>query len=487
MLYILTERAPETFPGSVAELVISPREYITRPALFPSRATRILNLAGDCSYLGMGYYASLLAEARGHTVLPGVEAIVTLNRKPVRQVVMRGLNDALRQRMLALGKTVDRASFTLFIAFGATPDPRFARFARQVWEAFRFPLLAVTVAPCPRSVWRIKDILPLSAKGLGEDRDPFFLTHLSHALKGEWKPPKPPKAPRWSLAVLYDEADPMPPSNLGFLRKLARAGAKRSVAVRQIGRRDLARLAEFDALFIRETTNVDHHTFTFANKATAEGMPVIDDPLSILRCTNKVYLAELLRAHAIPMPETRVLDRRRLPLVDRTLDFPIVLKVPDGSFSRGVVKVDDRASLLEVGRRLLASSDLILAQEFLPTEYDWRVGVLEGQPLFVCQYLMSRAHWQIVNHRADGTAEQGGFRTLDIDDAPAEVIALALRAANLMGNGLYGVDIKQTEKGCVVIEVNDNPNLDAGVEDLVLKGALYDILIDTFVRRLEGG
>ena len=48
----------------------------------------------------------------------------------------------------------------------------------------------------------------------------------------------------------------------------------------------------------------------------------------------------------------------------------------------------------------------------------------------------------------------------------------ALRAANLLGDGLYGVDLKQTDDGCYVIEVNDNPNIDAGNEDALLNGAM---------------
>ena len=42
-----------------------------------------------------------------------------------------------------------------------------------------------------------------------------------------------------------------------------------------------------------------------------------------------------------------------------------------------------------------------------------------------------------------------------------------------MGNGLYGVDLKQSGDQVVVIEVNDNPNVDAGVEDLWLGEDLY--------------
>ncbi|ABC23561.1 RimK family protein [Rhodospirillum rubrum] len=485
MLFILSERKPETFPADVADLIVAPREFISRPALFSAPGTRIINLASDCSYLGLGYYASLLAAARGLKVLPAVAAIVNLNRKSLRQILMRGLNDALDIRMGDLGET-EAQPFEVFIAFGATPDARFGKLARQVWEAFQFPLMVMTIAPVAGgSGWQIQDIEPRSAKDLPEDRESFFQEQLAKALKDEWKPPKPRKAPKWSLAVLYNREDPLPPSTAPTLRKLSRAAARAGVEVEVIGKKDLPRLAEFDALFIRETTNVNHHTFTFARTAEENGMPVIDDSLSILRCTNKVYLAELLAANNLPTPETRVIDRQRLKTVERYLSYPIVLKIPDGSFSRGVVKVEDRAALLDVGHKLLGSSDLILAQEFVPTAFDWRVGVLNGQPLFVCQYLMSRKHWQIVNHNANGKTELGSCKTLDIDQAPHEVIALALRAANLMGNGLYGVDIKQTEKGCLVIEVNDNPNIDTGIEDQVLKGALYDTLIGEFVRRLE--
>ena len=72
------------------------------------------------------------------------------------------------------------------------------------------------------------------------------------------------------------------------------------IATELITPRDFMRIPEYDGLFIRETTAVGHHTYRFAKKAEAEGMVVIDDPTSILRCTNKVYLAELLNKQNIP-------------------------------------------------------------------------------------------------------------------------------------------------------------------------------------------
>src|SRR3546814_1086330 len=79
------------------------------------------------------------------------------------------------------------------------------------------------------------------------------------------------------------------------------------VSVELIQPKDYARVAEFDALFIRMTTTLDNPTYRFARKAEDEGMPVLDDPTSILRCTNKVFLAETLAAKKIPAPKTLVL------------------------------------------------------------------------------------------------------------------------------------------------------------------------------------
>lgn len=62
---------------------------------------------------------------------------------------------------------------------------------------------------------------------------------------------------------------------------------------------------------------------------------------------------------------------------------------------------------------------------------------------------------------------------------------LAVETARLIGQGLYGVDLKQTGNRVLVIEVNDNPNLDAGIEDAVLGDELYRRVLLAFVQRLE--
>jgi glutathione synthase/RimK-type ligase-like ATP-grasp enzyme len=97
---------------------------------------------------------------------------------------------------------------------------------------------------------------------------------------------------------------------------------------------------------------------------------------------------------------------------------------------------------------------------------------------------MAKKHWQIVHHRADGTAREGGFQTFPIDKVPPEVLDAGVRAASLIGDGLYGVDLKETSNGVYIIEINDNPNLEHGVEDLVAKSDLWNRLTRWFTTRI---
>jgi glutathione synthase/RimK-type ligase-like ATP-grasp enzyme len=314
----------------------------------------------------------------------------------------------------------------------------------------------------------------------------FVVDAATAYFAGRKRPPRRRPLPRYDLAILVDPGNAEPPSNAKALRKFDKAAAALGLAVEFITRPDLGRLAEFDALFIRDTTFMNHYTYRFSRRATAEGLVVIDEPDSILKCNNKVYLAELLTRHRQPVPRTLLVHRENVAEIIPTLSLPCVLKRPDSSFSMGVVKVETADQLLPVVHGLLEKSELIVAQEWLPTEFDWRIGVLDRRPLFACRYYMAPGHWQIVKHAERGRGYvEGPTVACDIAEVPEAVLNLGLKAANLIGDGLYGVDIKQLGQRCVIIEVNDNPNVDAGNEDGVLGDDLYREIMASFLRRIE--
>jgi glutathione synthase/RimK-type ligase-like ATP-grasp enzyme len=289
---------------------------------------------------------------------------------------------------------------------------------------------------------------------------------------------------RYDLAILYSPDEGEAPSNPRAIRKFIKAAASLGLNAEIVSRDDFARIAEYDALFIRETTAVNHHTYRFARRATSEGLVVMDDPESIVKCTNKVYLAELLHRHDVATPRTLVVHRENVSTIARELGFPCVLKKPDSAFSLGVVKVENDRQLAAQLGRFLEESDLVVAQEFVPTTFDWRITVLDRRPLFACKYYMAENHWQIIKREAGGK-EFGNFETLPVELAPRRAVRLALKAADLIGDGLYGVDIKQSGNQFYVIEINDNPSIDAGVEDSILRDELYRRVMAVFLARIE--
>ncbi len=85
-----------------------------------------------------------------------------------------------------------------------------------------------------------------------------------------------------------------------------------------IGRDDYARLAEFDALFIRETTSVNTHLSLCPTRSQRRS-DRDDDPLSIVKCSNKVYLAELMARQKILTPRTLVVHKDNWQSVQTSL------------------------------------------------------------------------------------------------------------------------------------------------------------------------
>jgi glutathione synthase/RimK-type ligase-like ATP-grasp enzyme len=162
----------------------------------------------------------------------------------------------------------------------------------------------------------------------------------------------------------------------------------------------------------------------------------------------------------------------------------MVIKMPESSFSKGVHKANNKEELQNFLKTFLSSSALVLIQEYMYTPFDWRIGVLNGRPIFACKYYMAANHWQIYSYKKN-KVESGKFETLPTFEVPKSVLNAAIKASKIVGNGLYGVDLKQKGKQVYLVEVNDNPNIDSGVEDLYLGNELYMLVMLEFLNRLE--
>lgn len=458
--------------------VVSARDYLTAPRFSEGLKARVYNFCRRYGYQTLGYYVSLLAEARGHRPMPSVSTVQDLRMTPLVRIVSEDL-DELIQRSLAGLKTPE---FPLSVYFGRNLARRYDRLAKALFNYFPVPFFRVRFQRTDR--WRMESVHPIASSEIPQSHRPFVNEQARKYFARPKEAGPRGREHRYDLAILLDPAEVHRPSNDGAIRKFARAARSLGISTTLIGRDDYGRLAEFDALFIRETTGVDHHTYRFARKAEAEGLEVMDDPASIVRCSNKVFLAEVFARHRIPHPQTLVLHPDNRGDAGWMFGYPVVLKRPDSSFSRGVVRARDKGELERLLDGMFRESDLVIAQEFLESDFDWRIGVLEGRALFACKYYMARGHWQIEDAKR-GERVFGRVETLPLEEVPTALVRLAERCAQLVGNGLYGLDIKETRDRFLVMEINDNPNIDAGFEDKVLGDELYRIVMRTFLDRLE--
>lgn len=457
--------------------VITAHEYLTSN-LDDDPKVRVFNLCNDYSYCKKGYYVSLLAEARGHRPLPSVSTISDFQNKDSIRVLSTSLSNSLNKIL----EGIKSDHFELSVYFGKNTAEKYNSLARQIFNHFQAPLVRAYFSK-KNSEWQIKSISPISFKDVPKTHQEFLAESMNAFFSsGQNLSKKRSGSYRYDLAILCNDKEELPPSNAGAIKAFIKAAKDLRIYAEVIGPKDISLLSRFDALFIRETTSVFDHTYKFAKRAELEELVVIDDPTSILRCCNKVYLHDYLVKKHLATPKTSIIQKDS-DLTQFT-NYPLVIKKPDSAFSAGVKKVTSLEELKSQANEYFKQSDLLIVQEFLQTDYDWRIGVIDNEPLYACRYHMAKNHWQIIS-RENGRTQEGSVDTLALDEAPKKAIQLALKACKSIGNSLYGVDIKEKDGEFYIIEINDNPSIEKGWEDRVLGPQLYTKIMSVFLRRLE--
>lgn len=236
-------------------------------------------------------------------------------------------------------------------------------------------------------------------------------------------------------------------------------------------RSEIMNIPRYDGLLIRALTDPLNTSYVAARLAEVHGLRVIDEPDSIMVCCDKVNMYQHLMRADVPIPDTCFLTEDEVTIEQAKELFesygrPLVLKAPNSSFSAYVEKVHDEAAFVKVGKRFLRRADRLVVQQYLPSSFDWRVTILDGKVLFAVKYVMAKGAWKAHDKDTEGRpniCEVVGVERSQIDP---RLIEVALKAGNSIGRSLYGVDLKEIDGSFMVIEVNDNPNIDAGVEDI---------------------
>ncbi|AIT09726.1 glutathione synthase [Candidatus Francisella endociliophora] len=440
----------------------------------------IINLSEQMAYLDQGYYTCLLAHSNKDTIIPTVETLNSISH--FEEIPLSNLINKDHKIL----NSFKEEHFSMKIFFGVTSIKGLEKTAKKIFETYPTPILEVILEKQNLS-WKLKIVTIGKLSSLNDSEQTIFANALNSFSTKVWRKRKNKRNYSYDLAILHDPEEVLPPSDSKALKNFQKAASNLGIYTDLITKDDYMSLLEYDGLFIRTTTSINHYSYSFAKKAEDNNLVVIDDTESITCCTNKVYLHNLMVKNKIPTPEGKLIFKNDSfspqELIDQ-LGLPIVLKIPDGSFSKGVKKASSIDELKQTLDSMFEQSSIIIAQKYYYTDFDWRIGILNNKPIYACKYYMAKGHWQITNH-GKKTTQHGNSEAFAIHQVDKAVIKIALKAAKTIGNGLYGIDIKVVDNKPIIIEINDNPSIDSDIEDAYVGEQLYDTIMLEFLNRMN--
>ncbi len=284
------------------------------------------------------------------------------------------------------------------------------------------------------------------------------------------------------IACFVEKYNFTDPREQGALENFKQAAEQSGHQFSFLYRENINDIPNYNAMFIRATTDPLFTSYIVSKTAWELGLKVIDDPESIKICANKIHQYALFEKHNVPRIPTMFLSKeelhhKKIEEIFNELGKPVVIKAPYTSFSRYVEKAACETSFRDVAKRFFKKSDVLAIQKFTPTAFDWRVGVLGNDVLYVCKYMIPKGKWKHgAKLRGKPTVIWGRTVSLQKKDMPPRLREVALKACSVIGKGLYGVDIKEVDGDYVVVEVNDNPSIYAGYEDSMDKDIYQRII-----------
>jgi len=178
------------------------------------------------------------------------------------------------------------------------------------------------------------------------------------------------------------------------------------------------------------------------------GMYILNSPSAIERSVDKYYALSLLEERGLPVPRTVVAESADAALsAFMDLGGDVVVKPIFGSRGIGSTRISDFDIAERIFRALDFNHQVLYIQEFIPHgDFDLRLLVLGNKVLASMKRIS--ASWK--------TNISLGARPVSYSP-PREIEDLAVNAAETLGCELAGVDILQTKRGPLVIEVNSQP------------------------------
>jgi ribosomal protein S6--L-glutamate ligase len=235
---------------------------------------------------------------------------------------------------------------------------------------------------------------------------------------------------------------------------------KLSITVGNDGRRILNEgwNVEVDAVLPRIGYSITRHGVAIARQFERMGVYVANSSEGIHRSRDKLHATQVLSSNHIPVPTTAYLrDWRDVERAIRQVGgVPCVIKAAEGTQGSGVYLAHSEREASELAWDLLEKGSQVLVQEYIRESHgrDVRVLVVGGK---VVAAMRRKAH----GREFRSNFHLGG--SVEAVDLPEDFARIACKAARLLGLDIAGVDLLESNRGPLLLEVNSSPGLE-GIE-----------------------
>jgi len=217
-------------------------------------------------------------------------------------------------------------------------------------------------------------------------------------------------------------------------------------------------LPVYDAVIPRIGASVTFYGTAVSRQLEMMGVYPVNESVAITRSRDKLRSLQLLSRKGIGMPVTGFANSPDdiQDLIKMVGGAPLVIKLLEGTQGIGVVLAETKKAAESVIEAFLGLNANIMVQEFIKEAggADIRCFVVGGKVVAAMKRQGAEGEFRSNLHR-------GGSATL-VKLSPDER-KTAVKAAQIMGLNVAGVDILRSSRGPVVMEVNSSPGLE-GIE-----------------------
>lgn len=213
---------------------------------------------------------------------------------------------------------------------------------------------------------------------------------------------------------------------------------------------------DFDVILVRPGFTADPSVnASIIKQFQLAGFYVINTYISVFRAKNKIRTLQMLNHFGLPVPKTHVLgDASLLESAAKEFTFPVIIKTIFGTHGTGVFIAESMRSLAPIVDYLTKKEKgPVKLQEYIEEAHgkDLRIFVAGKKILASMERSAKAGEFRANFHKG------GSVGTVELSK---EERVLAIKATQILGLDVAGVDILRTKTGPKIIEVNSNPGLE---------------------------